>query len=193
MPEITQRARAGLEPSLTCCRSLLLEPTLIPLSLILPSSCPERTWELIEQWFLMTEGWTTPYWTSQEKVGASDGEEPGGLWGDHTEPRDCDVTCEVKCMGSHVTWGNRGTERLSDWPNAAQLVSGGGLVCMTLMPLLTAACHSEPRLQDQRPRFTPLPHNGPLAPHAVGRLDWQENCQVGPFVPHPWCPCPISH
>lgn len=68
MPEITQRARAGLEPSLTCCRSLLLEPTLIPPSLILPSSCPERTWELIEQWFLMTEGWTTPYWTSQEKV-----------------------------------------------------------------------------------------------------------------------------
>lgn len=117
----------------------------------------------------MTEGWTTPYWTSQEKVGASDGEGPGGLWGDHTEPRDCDVTCEVKCMGSHVTWGNRGTERLSDWPNAAQLVSGGGLVCVTLMPLLAAACHSEPRLQDQRPKFTPLPHNGPLAPHAVGK------------------------
>lgn len=67
--------------------------------------------------------------------GASDGDGPGGLWGDHTEPRDCDVTCEVKCMGSHVTWGNRGTERLSDWPNAAQLVSGGGLVCVTLMPL----------------------------------------------------------
>lgn len=71
----------------------------------------------------------TPYWTSQAKVGAGDIRDgPGGPRGPHRIKR-CDMTCGVKFMGSPYHLG--ATERLSDLPKAAQLVSDRGLVCDT--------------------------------------------------------------